>query len=186
MLTTWGAGGTTASALVRGDTASLPAPPLPIGRAQGFSRLPPGNLGKSRVILIRHGQTGFNRVFSITRRDPGVRDPHLTDQGRRQAQAVARVSASFNLARLITSSLCARTRNRRDHSRASQRSDYGGPIDCRTLLVHLRHRLTLGRASCRVAGSGIRPSARSMVAPGGGNGGDDLASVPELPSTDGQ
>ena len=55
------------------------------------------------MILIRHGQTEFNRVFSITRRDPGIRDPHLTDQGRRQVQAVARVSGSFNLARLITS-----------------------------------------------------------------------------------
>jgi broad specificity phosphatase PhoE len=55
------------------------------------------------VILIRHGQTEFNRVFSTTRRDLGIRDPHLTDQGRRQVQAVARVSGSFNLARLITS-----------------------------------------------------------------------------------
>jgi hypothetical protein len=28
------------------------------------------------VILIRHGQTEFNRVFSVTRQDPGVRDRH--------------------------------------------------------------------------------------------------------------
>jgi broad specificity phosphatase PhoE len=55
------------------------------------------------MILIRHGQTEFNRVFSTTRRDPGIRDPHLTDQGCRQAQAVARVLPSFNLRRLITS-----------------------------------------------------------------------------------
>jgi broad specificity phosphatase PhoE len=55
------------------------------------------------VILIRHGQTEFNRVFSVTRRDPGIRDPHLTDHGRRQAQAVARILLSFNLGRLITS-----------------------------------------------------------------------------------
>ena len=55
------------------------------------------------MLLIRHGQTEFNRVFSITRRDPGVRDPHLTDHGRRQAQAVARVLPSFHLGRLITS-----------------------------------------------------------------------------------
>jgi broad specificity phosphatase PhoE len=60
-------------------------------------------LTKTRLILIRHGQTEFNRVFSITRRYPGIRDPHLTDQGRRQVQAVARVSGSFNLARIITS-----------------------------------------------------------------------------------
>ena len=55
------------------------------------------------MLLIRHGQTEFNRVFSITRRDPGVRDSHLTDHGRRQAQAVARVLPSFHLGRLITS-----------------------------------------------------------------------------------
>ena len=55
------------------------------------------------MLLIRHGQTEFNRVFSVTRRDPGIRDPHLTDYGRRQAQAVARVLPSFNLGRLITS-----------------------------------------------------------------------------------
>ena len=40
------------------------------------------------MILIRHGQTEFNRVFSVSRRDPGIRDPALTDRGRRQAQAV--------------------------------------------------------------------------------------------------
>jgi broad specificity phosphatase PhoE len=55
------------------------------------------------VILIRHGQTEFNRVFSTTRRDPGVRDPRLTDQGRRQALAAAQVLLSLNLKRLITS-----------------------------------------------------------------------------------
>jgi broad specificity phosphatase PhoE len=60
-------------------------------------------LRKTRVLLIRHGQTEFNRVFSVTRQDPGIRDPHLTDQGRRQAQAVAGVLVPFNLGRLITS-----------------------------------------------------------------------------------
>jgi broad specificity phosphatase PhoE len=41
------------------------------------------------MILIRHGQTEFNRVFSLTRRDPGIRDPHLTGDGRRQAAQAA-------------------------------------------------------------------------------------------------
>jgi broad specificity phosphatase PhoE len=41
------------------------------------------------MILIRHGQTEFNRVFSATRRDPGIRDPDLTAAGRRQAAALA-------------------------------------------------------------------------------------------------
>lgn len=55
------------------------------------------------MILVRHGQTEFNRVFSVTRRDPGIRDPHLTDHGRRQARAAARVLRSLALCRLITS-----------------------------------------------------------------------------------
>ena len=41
------------------------------------------------MILIRHGQTEFNRVFSVTRRDPGIRDPHLTEAGRRQVEEAA-------------------------------------------------------------------------------------------------
>jgi broad specificity phosphatase PhoE len=55
------------------------------------------------MILIRHGQTEFNRVFSATRQDPGIRDPHLTSLGRRQALAVARVLSPLRLRRLITS-----------------------------------------------------------------------------------
>ena len=41
------------------------------------------------MILIHHGQTEFNRVYSETRRDPGIGDPRLTALGRRQAAAVA-------------------------------------------------------------------------------------------------
>jgi len=40
----------------------------PDRKSSGFPRLPP-ELRKTRVILIRHGQTEFNRVFSIIRRD---------------------------------------------------------------------------------------------------------------------
>jgi len=31
------------------------------------------------VILIRHCETEFNRVFAASRGDPGVRDPVLTE-----------------------------------------------------------------------------------------------------------
>jgi broad specificity phosphatase PhoE len=55
------------------------------------------------VILIRHGQTEFNRVFSVTRQDPGIRDPHLTNHGRRQAAAVALALRPLSLRRLVTS-----------------------------------------------------------------------------------
>lgn len=55
------------------------------------------------MILIRHGQTEFNRVFSATRRDPGIRDPVLTDHGRRQAKDAAEALRGVALARLIAS-----------------------------------------------------------------------------------
>lgn len=55
------------------------------------------------MILIRHGQTEFNRVFSVTRRDPGIRDPHLTDRGRRQAAAAAAALHLSGLRRIIAS-----------------------------------------------------------------------------------
>jgi glucosyl-3-phosphoglycerate phosphatase len=55
------------------------------------------------MILIRHGQTEFNRVYSETRRDLGIRDPQLTAVGRSQAVAVARALGATNPSRLITS-----------------------------------------------------------------------------------
>lgn len=42
------------------------------------------------VHLIRHGQSEFNAAFdSIARVDPMIFDPHLTELGRTQAQALA-------------------------------------------------------------------------------------------------
>lgn len=41
------------------------------------------------MFLIRHGQSQFNAVFSVTRVDPGIVDPVLTDEGVRQARAAA-------------------------------------------------------------------------------------------------
>ena len=41
------------------------------------------------MILMRHGQSHFNARFGITRVDPGLRDPGLTELGRAQAAAAA-------------------------------------------------------------------------------------------------
>jgi glucosyl-3-phosphoglycerate phosphatase len=60
-------------------------------------------LGPRAVLLIRHGQSEFNVVYSVTRRDPGIRDPLLTATGRAQARAAAEALADQGLARLIAS-----------------------------------------------------------------------------------
>jgi len=55
------------------------------------------------MLLIRHGQSEFNVVYSVTRQDPGIRDPLLTATGRAQARAAAATLAGQGLARLIAS-----------------------------------------------------------------------------------
>ena len=55
------------------------------------------------MLLIRHGQSEFNVVYSVTRVDPGIRDPLLTETGRAQARAAAETLAGEGLVRLIAS-----------------------------------------------------------------------------------
>ncbi|MGE4048813.1 MAG: histidine phosphatase family protein [Acetobacteraceae bacterium] len=55
------------------------------------------------MILLRHGQSYFNLHFSVTRRDPGIIDPHLTPLGEEQAVEAARVLRSERIARIIVS-----------------------------------------------------------------------------------
>ncbi len=56
------------------------------------------------MLLIRHGQSEFNAVFNKTRVDPGIEDPKLTDEGKRQAEAAGRaLRSSSRLRRLISS-----------------------------------------------------------------------------------
>ena len=55
------------------------------------------------MILIRHGQTEFNRIYSATKQDPGSRDPGLTEDGRHQAAAAAQILSQLGLRRLIAS-----------------------------------------------------------------------------------
>jgi len=55
------------------------------------------------MLLIRHGQSEFNVVYSVTRRDPGIRDPLLTGAGRAQARAAAEALAPHGVRRLVAS-----------------------------------------------------------------------------------
>lgn len=55
------------------------------------------------MILLRHGQTIFNAVFGVTRIDPGVADPPLTAEGRRQIAAASGRLAELPLRRLVSS-----------------------------------------------------------------------------------
>ena len=55
------------------------------------------------MILLRHGQSEFNAVFSLTRQDPGIPDPRLTETGRAQAAQAARSLAGHKISRIIVS-----------------------------------------------------------------------------------
>ena len=55
------------------------------------------------MILVRHAESEWNRLFSRTRIDPGIPDPPLTATGRRQAARLADRLAEVNVNRLVTS-----------------------------------------------------------------------------------
>jgi glucosyl-3-phosphoglycerate phosphatase len=55
------------------------------------------------MLLIRHGQSEFNAIYSRTRVDPGIPDPKLTEEGKHQARAAARALAKHGIERLIAS-----------------------------------------------------------------------------------
>ena len=56
------------------------------------------------MIVVRHGQSEFNAAFAVTRRDPGIVDPDLTELGRAQAQEAAeRLAGLIRPARLVSS-----------------------------------------------------------------------------------
>lgn len=55
------------------------------------------------MILLRHGQSQFNEVYSVTREDPGIEDPALTPAGRQQAAAAGDRLAALGLRRIVAS-----------------------------------------------------------------------------------
>lgn len=55
------------------------------------------------MILVRHGESHFNAVYSVTRRDPGIVDPGLTEDGVRQAEAAAEQLAGRDVRRILAS-----------------------------------------------------------------------------------
>ena len=55
------------------------------------------------MILLRHGQSEFNVLFSVDKRDPGIPDPALTALGLAQAAEAARALAGQPVRRIVTS-----------------------------------------------------------------------------------
>src|SRR4051794_30941516 len=55
------------------------------------------------TLLVRHAESEWNRAFGAFRVDPGLPDPALTDEGVRQAEALAPLIAAERVARIVTS-----------------------------------------------------------------------------------
>jgi broad specificity phosphatase PhoE len=70
---------------------------LSLARQTGFKQ------GATLVILLRHGQSEFNLLFTQTRKDPGIIDPKLTPLGQTQAEEAAEALAHEGIRRIIVS-----------------------------------------------------------------------------------
>lgn len=55
------------------------------------------------MMIIRHAQSEWNHHFSITRVDPDIRDPSLTELGRQQAAGLIEQLAGSGLTELVAS-----------------------------------------------------------------------------------
>jgi broad specificity phosphatase PhoE len=55
------------------------------------------------MILLRHGESEFNRYFSATKLDPGIKDPALTPLGHEQAERASTDLAEVGIRRIIVS-----------------------------------------------------------------------------------
>ncbi len=55
------------------------------------------------IVFLRHAESAWNAIFSRCRVDPGLPDPPLTEEGRRQAGEAARRLAGHGIGRLLAS-----------------------------------------------------------------------------------
>ncbi|NLI26254.1 MAG: histidine phosphatase family protein [Acetobacter sp.] len=55
------------------------------------------------MIVLRHCQSEFNRLFSATRRDPGIPDPPLSLHGKQQAENLVTALKDYHFSRVIVS-----------------------------------------------------------------------------------
>ncbi|WP_207485365.1 histidine phosphatase family protein [Arenibaculum pallidiluteum] len=55
------------------------------------------------MILLRHGESHFNRLFSRSRVDPGIHDPELTETGQAQAMAAATALSGERIESIVAS-----------------------------------------------------------------------------------
>lgn len=55
------------------------------------------------MMAVRHGQSEFNVIYGKTRKDPGIRDPRLTEVGKQQARDAAETLRPFGLTRIVAS-----------------------------------------------------------------------------------
>lgn len=55
------------------------------------------------MFLLRHGQSHFNLHYGSTREDPGLRDPGLTELGRRQVAAAAEILRRHEVRAIVAS-----------------------------------------------------------------------------------
>ncbi|GBR07095.1 phosphoglycerate mutase [Acetobacter oeni LMG 21952] len=55
------------------------------------------------MIVLRHCESEFNRLFTATRRDPGIADPPLSAHGHTQAEGLVQALAGQTIQRIIVS-----------------------------------------------------------------------------------